>query len=44
MKSNSIEVRPVAGALGAEVCGVDLGDALSDEQVDTLRRAFLDTR
>ncbi len=42
MKSNSIEVRPVAGALGAEVCGVDLGDALSDEQVDTLRRAFLD--
>lgn len=42
MKSNSIEVRPVSGALGAEVCGVDLGDALSDEQVDTLRRAFLD--
>jgi len=42
MKSNSIEVRPVAGALGAEVCGVDLGEALSDEQVDTLRRAFLD--
>ncbi len=42
MKSNSIEVRPVAGALGAEVRGVDLGDALSDEQVDTLRRAFLD--
>ncbi len=42
MKSNSIEVRPVAGALGAEVCGVDLCDALSDEQVDTLRRAFLD--
>ena len=42
MKSNSIDVRPVAGALGAEVCGVDLGEALSDEQVDTLRRAFLD--
>ena len=42
MKSNSIEVRPVAGALGAEVCGVDLCDALSDEQVDTLRRAFLE--
>ncbi len=42
MKSNSMEVRPVAGALGAEIHGVDLGDALSDEQVDTLRRAFLD--
>ena len=42
MKSNSIEVRPIAGALGAEVGGVDLGETLSDEQVDTLRRAFLD--
>ena len=42
MKSNSIEVRPVAGALGAEVHGVDLGEPLSDEQVDSLRQAFLD--
>ena len=42
MKSNSIEVRRVAGALGAEICGVDLGEPLSDEQVECLRRAFLD--
>ena len=42
MKSNSIEVRPVAGALGAEIGGVDLAEPLSGEQVDTLRRAFLD--
>ena len=42
MKSNSIEVRPIAGALGAEICGIDLSESLSDEQFDTVHRAFLD--
>ena len=42
MKSNSIEVRPVAGALGAEIHGIDLADSPSDEQFGTVRRAFLD--
>ena len=42
MKSNSIEVRPVAGALGAEIHGIDLADSLSDEQFDAVHRAFLD--
>ena len=42
MKSNSIEVRPIAGAIGAEIHGIDLADSPSDEQFDTVRRAFLD--
>ena len=42
MKSNSIEVRPIAGALGAEIRGIDLSESLSDEQFDTVHRAFLD--
>ncbi|HEV3178118.1 MAG TPA: TauD/TfdA family dioxygenase [Stellaceae bacterium] len=39
---NSIRVNPVAGALGAEVDGVDLGGALGAETVAELRRALLD--
>ena len=42
MKSNRIEVRPIAGAIGAEIHGIDLADSPSDEQFDTVRRAFLD--
>ena len=37
-----IVVEPVAGALGAELSGVDLGADLSDAQVATIRRALLD--
>ena len=37
-----IEVRPLAGALGAEVFGVDMADDLKDEVVEEMRRAFLD--
>ena len=40
--SNSIRVDPIAGALGAEVAGVDLGRPLSAETVAELRRALLD--
>ena len=38
----SISVSPIAGAIGAEITGVDLASELSDEQVLILRRALLD--
>jgi taurine dioxygenase len=37
-----IEVRPLAGALGAEVFGVDMAADLDDELVREVRQAFLD--
>src|SRR5215218_5694497 len=40
MRSNSIEVRPIAGALGAELHGIDLAH-LSDEDFSDVHDAFL---
>ena len=37
-----IEIRPIAGALDAEIQGVDLARPLEDEVVAEIRRAFLD--
>ncbi len=37
-----IEVRQVAGALGAQISGVDLREALDPEQVALIRQALLD--
>jgi len=37
-----IEVRPIAGALGAEIEGVDAARPLGDEIIAEIRRAFLD--
>lgn len=37
-----IEVRPIAGALGAEIHGVDIGRPLDGALVAELRQAFLD--
>jgi taurine dioxygenase len=37
-----IEVRPIAGALGAEIEGIDVARPLDDEIVAQLRRALLD--
>jgi taurine dioxygenase len=42
MRQNTIEVRPIAGALGAEIAGIDLAHDLSDETVAEIRRAWLD--
>jgi len=36
-----ISVQPVAGALGAEISGVDLAKDLSDDTVAAIRRAWL---
>ena len=38
----SIEVMPIAGALGAEISGVDLANDLLDEAVAEIRRAWLE--
>ena len=40
--SQSIVVRPIAGALGAEVAGVDLAKDLDEGIVAALRRAWLE--
>jgi len=40
--SQAIEIRPLSGALGAEISGVKIGDALSNEAFDTIHRAFND--
>jgi taurine dioxygenase len=37
----TLEVAPVAGALGAEIGGVDLATGLTDETVGEIRRAWL---
>src|SRR2546425_12004764 len=42
MASNAIEVRPIAGALGAEILGLDLGQDLDDHDIAAVRRAWLD--
>jgi alpha-ketoglutarate-dependent taurine dioxygenase len=38
----AIEVRPLSGAIGAEVSGVDLARELPDETIADIRRAWLD--
>ncbi len=42
MTYERIEVRPIAGACGAEVFGVDLSKTLDDETFAEVRKAFLD--
>lgn len=37
-----IEVKPIAGALGAEVCGVDLSKPLTNAEADEVNQAYLD--
>jgi taurine dioxygenase len=38
----TITVAPIAGALGAEIGGVDLATDLADETVAEIRRAWLE--
>ncbi|MEL6862558.1 MAG: TauD/TfdA family dioxygenase, partial [Pseudomonadota bacterium] len=40
--ASTLEITPVAGALGAEIAGADLSEDLSNAQFDEIHRAFLD--
>jgi taurine dioxygenase len=42
MAKSRIEVRPIAGGIGAEISGVDLGKELDEATVADIRRAWLD--
>ena len=42
MSYQHIEVRPVAGAIGAEIFGADLREDLADDVVSEIRQALLD--
>lgn len=42
MITNSIEIHPIAGALGAEIGGVDLTKRLDAHTIGAIRRAWLD--
>ncbi len=39
---STLTIRKVAGALGAEISGVDLGAGLSDEVIAEIRQAFVE--
>lgn len=39
---NALDIRRIAGAIGAEVHGIDLSTTLADETIAALRRALLD--
>lgn len=40
--STAIEVKPISGALGAEVTGVNIGGELTNQEFGTIHQAFLD--
>jgi alpha-ketoglutarate-dependent taurine dioxygenase len=41
MTDRPFEIRPIAGALGAEIIGVDLSDELDGDSVEAIRAAWL---
>jgi len=42
MNSTAFEIKPIAGALGAEIHGVDLSVPLTDSQFEFIHQTFLD--
>jgi taurine dioxygenase len=41
-RNDVLEARPIAGAIGAEISGVDLAGEVDDATVDAIRRVWLD--
>ena len=42
MAGNALDIRPLSGALGAEILGIDLAHDLGDDTVAAIRAAWLD--
>ena len=42
MKNTSIGIAPIAGALGAEVHGIDLAESMDDATFEQVQRALLE--
>src|SRR5229473_2581225 len=42
MRRNSLQINPPAGAIGAEISGIDLADEIDDDTIGAIRRAWLD--
>src|SRR5438105_14083510 len=42
MGTNILDIRPLSGALGAEILGIDLGADVSDEAIAAIRAAWLE--
>ena len=42
LSNSTLDVRPVSGALGAEILGVDLAQDLDDHTIDAIHRAWLE--
>jgi taurine dioxygenase len=42
MKANTLDIRPLSGALGAEILGIDLAHDLTDATIAAIRAAWLE--
>jgi taurine dioxygenase len=42
MADRSLQIRPIAGALGAELAGIDLAEDLDGSTIAAIRRAWLE--
>src|SRR6478752_4308987 len=42
MTSNALDIRPLSGALGAEILGIDLAHDVSDDTIAAIRAAWLE--